>query len=89
MFFHTDSSASIQFDFVAVWILKIETLAHGVVAHAVDGDASSLKVFLRRAQFIETVPDFDADMIEPAVPPCRRSRRIADLDQQQFVMRAT
>ena len=45
----------VEFHFVAVWIAEIEALAHGVIAHAVDGDAGSFKIFLRRAQFIQTV----------------------------------
>ena len=79
---------NIEFDFVAVRIAKIETLAHGVVTHALDGDAGSFKIFLRRSQFIEAVSDLDTDVIQPSSTALRRPWRITDLDQEQLMMRS-
>ena len=57
-----------------------------MVAHTVDRDPGLLQLVFRRAQLVETVADFDTDVIKPAPSAFERTRRSTDLNQQQFVM---
>ena len=58
-----------------------------MIGHAVDGLVGLQATIARGAQVIEVISDFPADVIETNAPAGERAGRIADLDEQQFVMR--
>lgn len=58
-----------------------------MIAHAVDRYADLFEFLLGTSKLIQTVSDFNANVIAAPTAALQRSRSVADLDQQQFMMR--
>ncbi len=62
--------------------MEIETLTHGVVAHAGDRNIATLQLLLGRSQLNRTFPNVNANMVKPTSNPLGRTGCRSHFDQE-------
>ena len=80
----------IEFDLVAVGILDVETVGDGVIGGADESRPGGHQLVASLAEFGVRLPDLEPEVIHADPAPARdRGRVLADLDQQEFVVRSS
>ena len=79
---------NVKLNFIPVWIEDVETVSDGMIGHARYRNMLRLEFLESLFQVQVGIPDLEPDVIEAWVGSFRRRARIADLDQEKFVVGA-